>query len=280
LPWLDVAASPLHSLRAVLWVWYRGTNFRGWQRQVQGPTVQETIEEELRTAGFTARLAAAGRTDRGVHARQQVASLRLPPRTDLTALAGQLQGSDWGCVAAAPARHTFHAQWTPSSKEYRYRLAFGPPPPSWAAYAWDVDRDPRLGGAAVDPSELCEALSMAVGTRDFCAFHAASSVRRPRTLSRVELQRSSGGPLDVRLVGDGFGRYQVRALVGGAARVASGHLSWEAWRRALEAAVPFEGMLAPAHGLTLWAVQYGDLAPFDEPPERRLPAGPPFELPA
>jgi tRNA pseudouridine38-40 synthase len=265
------------SLRAALWLWYRGTRFHGWQRQPHRPTVQETVEAELRTLGIAAGLAAAGRTDRGVHARQQVASLRVPRGTDLRALARSLQGPDWGCAAAAVAPAAFHAQWTPCTKEYRYRLSLGPPPTRWRPYAWDVSTDARLDGAAVDPVAMASVLRLAIGTRDFFAFHAASSIRRPRTLREVALRRDAEGLFELRLSGSGFGRYQVRALVGGAARVCAGQLEAAAWRAAVEEAIPLSGMLAPAQGLVLWAVDYAGRSPFDAETRPELPGGPPFE---
>lgn len=265
------------TLRAALWLWYRGTHFRGWQRQSQTPTLQQTVEEALRTAGISSGLAAAGRTDRGVHARQQVASLRVPRGTDLSALALRLQGADWGCAAAASAPDGFHAQWTPSTKEYRYRLSLASaPPPAWTAFAWDVQGDARLGGAEVFLGRLTDCLLRARGTRDFFAFHAASSARRPRTLSHVEVHTGEGTLCEVRLRGSGFGRYQVRALLGGAALVASGRLPEQAWQAALEDAVGFAGLLAPAQGLTLWAQDYRGKGPFEDEREARLPQGPPF----
>jgi tRNA pseudouridine38-40 synthase len=265
------------SLRAALWLWYRGTPFRGWQRQSQSPTVQQTVEEALRTAGITSGLAAAGRTDRGVHARQQIASLRVPHGTDLAALALHLQAEAWGCAAAATAPEGFHAQWTPSTKEYRYRLSLtGAPPPAWAGFAWDVGEDARLGGAEVALGRLTDCLLRAQGTRDFFAFHAASSARRPRTLSHVEVRLGEGELVEVQLRGSGFGRYQVRALLGGAALVASGQLSEQAWEAALVDAVRFAGILAPAQGLTLWAQDYRGQGPFEDARDIRLPPGPPF----
>jgi tRNA pseudouridine38-40 synthase len=265
------------SLRAALWLWYRGTRFRGWQRQAEGPTVQEAVEAQLRASGIASGLAAAGRTDSGVHARQQVASLRVPLETDVPALAGRLLGPDWGVVSAEGAPPGFHAQWTPSEKEYRYRLSSGPPPSAWAPYAWDVQGDARLGSGRLLPHALAETLSGATGTRDFFAFHAASSIRRPRTLRSIELHLGKEGLWEVRLRGTGFGRYQVRALVGGAALVATGQLPVATWRAALETASPFPGLLAPPHGLVLWALDYGGRGPFDAQVNGHLPQGPPFD---
>ncbi|MGO8969200.1 MAG: tRNA pseudouridine(38-40) synthase TruA [Myxococcaceae bacterium] len=267
------------SQRAVLWLWYRGTHFRGWQRQAQGPTVQQAVEAQLRALGIQGGLAAAGRTDRGVHARQQLASLRVPLGRDIEVLGRSLGGAEWGCAAAALAPQGFHAQWTPSTKEYRYRLSTGPPPAGWGAYAWDLLSELRLEGAAIDVEALGDVLVGATGTRDFFAFHAASSIRRLRTLSRVELHRDAPVPglWELRVQGTGFGRYQVRALVGGAALVASGRLPLEAWAAALEEATAFSGLLAPPQGLVLWAVHSGGLGPFDATGSARLPTGPPFE---
>ncbi len=265
----------------MLWVWYRGTHFRGWQRQAQGRTVQETLETQLQERGIPSGLAAAGRTDRGVHARQQLASLRVPPSTDLQALAHRLGGADWGCAGAAPAPEGFHAQWTPSSKEYRYRLGQGPLPPGWDGFAWDLARESRLDGSRVDPSVLGAVLAEARGTRDFSAFHAASSLRRLRTLSRVEVKKDAPAPglWELRVHGTGFGRYQVRALVAAAALVAAQGVPWATWTAALETAVPFPGLLAPPEGLVLWRLHYGGRGPFDDEKANtlRLPAGPPFD---
>ena len=264
----------------MLWLWYRGTHFRGWQHQAVGTTVQQTVQAQLQAAGVPGGLAAAGRTDRGVHARQQVASVRVPQSVPLETLGNCLGGVDWGCVAAAPAPDGFHAQWTPSSKEYRYRLSAGSPPAGWKDYSWDVSQDARLHGARVDPGLLQPLLAQAVGTRDFFAFHAASSIRRLRSLSRLELQMDApaAGLWEVRAQGGGFGRYQVRALVGAAVLVASGQLAASSWRAALEEAQPFPGLLAPAQGLVLWAVDYAGRGPFDALPTARLPCGPPFDV--
>ncbi|MGO9832342.1 MAG: tRNA pseudouridine(38-40) synthase TruA [Myxococcaceae bacterium] len=266
------------SQRAVLWLWYRGTHFHGWQRQVHGPTVQQAVEAQLRANGVEGGLAAAGRTDRGVHARQQVASLRVPLARDVEALGQRLGGAEWGCAAAALAPAGFHAQWTPSTKQYRYRLSTGATPAGWDGYAWNLMSEARLDGGRVEVEALGDVLLHAVGTRDFSAFHAASSIRRPRTLSRVELHRDapSRGLWELRLQGSGFGRYQVRALVGGAALVASGGLPLSAWRAALEEATAFSGLLAPPQGLVLWAVDYGGRGPFDARDDAMLPTGAPF----
>jgi len=260
--------------RLALWVWYRGDRFQGWQSQRTGTSVQETLESALTALGVAGRPMAAGRTDRGVHARCQPVSVRVPIEVEPDALLG-LGGDGWGVAAAVPAPDGFHAQWSSVSKEYRCRLALGPVPEDWKALVWEVTTHPRLTGRAVSLERLHEALERAVGTRDFAALHAPSSVRRARTLQAVSWRESERG-VEVGLRGDAFGRYGVRLLVGGAALVAAGMLESARWERALESAEAIEGLRAPAGALTLWSVGYPDgLDPFAGV-SPRLPATPPF----
>jgi tRNA pseudouridine38-40 synthase len=197
---------------------------------------------------------AAGRTDRGVHARCQPVSVRLPREAELEDVRS-LGGEDWGILLAVPAPPGFHAQWSAAWKEYRYRLALGPVPRAWTSLAWQVAEHPRLIGARLDVAGLASALGRARGARDFSAFHAASSVQRTRTL--LDTQLTQAGPLvEVRIRGDAFGRYGVRLLLGGAVLVAAGRLSLDAWEAALGGRERIEGLRAPASGLTLWEVGY------------------------
>lgn len=197
---------------------------------------------------------AAGRTDRGVHARCQPVSVRLPREVELSALRS-IGGDDWGVSLAVPAPAGFHAQWSATWKEYRYRLALAPLSDGWAGLAWEVDRHPRLTGTHLDLGRLESALGAAHGARDFAAFHAPSSVRRTRTLLQSAVTQV-GNVVEVRLRGDAFGRYGVRLLVGGAALVAAGRLERSAWDAALGGEAGLDGLRAPAAGLTLWEVGY------------------------
>ena len=258
----------------MLWVWYRGDRFQGWQSQGTGGSVQEALERALAARGVEGRPMPAGRTDRGVHARCQPVSLRVPAETSTASLL-ELGDEDWGVAAALPAPEGFHAQWSSTSKEYRYRLAMGPVPPGWEHLVWGPATHPRLAGRTVDLGQMRAALEHAVGTRDFSALHAPSSVRRHRTLQAVRWAERDG-LVEVALVGDAFGRYGVRLLVGGAALLGAGVVDPRTWERALESASVFEGLRAPAGALTLWSVGYpGGLEPFTGP-RPRLPDRPPF----
>src|SRR5678815_5283071 len=135
--------------RLALWVWYRGDRFQGWQSQRTGRSVQETLVAALVTHGVSGAPMAAGRTDRGVHARCQPVSLRVPRPLAPEALA-DLGGEEWGVAAAVDAPDGFHAQWSSTWKEYRYRLATGPVPAAWRGLVWETVTHPRLEGRMVD----------------------------------------------------------------------------------------------------------------------------------
>jgi tRNA pseudouridine38-40 synthase len=233
--------------RLALWMWYRGERFNGWQSQGDGRSVQDALGLGLRPLGVTARPVGSGRTDRGVHARCQPVSVRVPVGVPLTEVAA-LGEADWGVAIAAAAPEGFHAQWSSVWKEYRYRLALGPTPPDWTGLTWQLE-----GG--LDLALFRAALLRAEGSRDFGAFQAKSTVRRMRTLLEVQVVQA-GHLLEVRLRGDGFGRFGVRLLVGGAARVAARGLGWQEWEAALDHGAPIRGLRAPAAGLTLWGVGY------------------------
>ncbi len=269
---------------ATLWIWYLGGNFRGFQRQAQGPTVQQALETALAEAGAPSAVMPAGRTDRGVHARMQVVSLRLEPGDSPEALAARLaQRLPPGlglCLARAP-HPSFHAQWCAVGKVYRYRVQLGGSvPEAWRPYVMEAATSEALAHRPIAPERLAELLAMAVGARDFGAFHENSSPRKVRTLEAATVHALGGGLFEARLCGDAFARYQVRYLVGSALLTAAGRLSVEQWRAALEAVERIPGLKADAAGLVLWEVRYSpELDPFS-PAERArppgLPSGPPF----
>ncbi len=198
-----------------LWCWYHGGPFRGYQSQSAGPTVQGELTAAMRACGFHKGPVASGRTDLGVHARMQVVSFRVENEIPIDALEPMLNRhlpAGVGIALGVDAPHKFSAQWKASGKQYRYRLLLEDDP-RWAAFAWRVD---------VNVTRLQAVLRHAVGTHDFFAFHEKASPRILRTIERIDVVPLDLGRVDVRITGSGFGRYQVRYLVGGAVAVARG----------------------------------------------------------
>jgi tRNA pseudouridine38-40 synthase len=226
----------------------------------------------------------SGRTDKGVHARMQVVSLRVEEGDSAEALAARLPAHmppDLGLCVARQPHPSFHSQWSAAGKTYRYRLQLGGTvAPEWQPYVMNVAEEPRLAPHDITPERISELLGMAVGQRDFTAFHENSSPRKLRTLESATLRELGGGLFEVILRGDAFARYQVRYLVGSALLTAAGQLPEEQWRAALERGERIAGLKAEAAGLVLWEVRYpAKLDPFT-PAERAappgLPEGPPF----
>lgn len=235
---------------------YVGTRYAGWQRQPASPSVQQQLEEALAALlTYPVRVVGAGRTDAGVHALAQVASLVLPRPFAVEALvrgANRFLPRDVRVLRAERVPAGFDARRHAEHKSYVYRLDRAPViDPFRAPFVAPM---PRAASVEV----LRAALQCLPGRHDFSAFAKAGGAHRQpmRTLLRVDL-REDGSRLELRFVGDGFLRGMVRALVGTLLEVARGRLSpaqLEALLAGAERAAA--GPSAPAHGLCLEAVEY------------------------
>ncbi len=255
---------------------YDGTNYVGWQRQATGTSVQGLIEGALRELdGRDVTLHGAGRTDAGVHALGQVASCALDRaiRSDVLvrALNARLP-ADVRVVSAETVAPDFHARFTATAKSYRYRIDNADVmSPFERHYAWHVF-------GALDVDAMDAAARTLEGRHDFAAFQTNSGTTRTteRTITRSRVTRTKlrggdpsaaaalgprGGDLIVYdITGDGFLRHMVRAIVGTLVDIGRGRRPREAMREVLISRDRGRaGPTAPALGLFLVGVQYGDL---------------------
>ena len=233
---------------------YDGTDFRGWQRQPEGRTVQGVLEEAVRKiTGKEAVVHGAGRTDAGVHALGQVANFRgafrLPDEVFLRALNAVLP-ADVRLFSLAEAPAEFHARRSARSKVYRYRIVHAPQPsPLDRRYVLHWPYPLRLG-------RMRRAAGLFVRTADFSAFSSNRDRSPIRTVTRSELRRA-GGEIVYTVEAEGFLRYMVRTMVGTLLEVGRGRLAPEAieeiFRRRDRS---LAGPTAAAKGLTLIRVDY------------------------
>lgn len=251
------AACGLPNWRVVLE--YDGTDFAGWQRQAGASrTVQGVLEGAFARVSEGAPVATgAGRTDAGVHAEGQVASVRAATRLDPAALHRALNAllpRDVAIRSLARAPDTFHARRDARSKLYVYRLWAHPvrSPLRERFEVWTRDR--------LDLAALREASAGLVGSHDFASFCAAGSAVRStvRTISRAEWRGAAPGSVSFAVEGSGFLRHMVRNLVGSLLEVSHGRrpAAWIPELLALRDRTE-AGPTAPARGLTLVRVDDG-----------------------
>jgi tRNA pseudouridine38-40 synthase len=243
-----------------LLVEYDGTDFHGWQFQPGLRTAQGELEGALAVlAGEAVRVAGAGRTDAGCHARGQVASFstrrRLEPRRLLGSLAGLLP-ADLAVRAAAPAPDGFHARRGVLERAYTYRLLTRPSP-LWRRTAW-------YPGFAPEGEALEAVTRPLVGTHDLRGFAGADPARQGADgmcrVARATWRPWEGGWV-FEIVANRFLYHMVRNIVGTAVKVARGHLRPERARRALaEADRRLAGPTAPPQGVCLESVVYASEA--------------------
>lgn len=271
----------------VLSVAYDGTRFKGWQRQSSARTVQAVVEEALSRSlgtasggavppGSTVEIVGAGRTDAGVHAEGQVASVSLPGVVDPGRLLSAVNAAlprDVQLIDCRVADERFHARYRAVAKTYRYTVVDGPVgDPFLANYGWRV-----FSAEPLDEAAMMNAAAYLVGRHDFSAFTADKNKKdKTRELHSVDLRRrpgASGGvaggplvrpgeprripPLDILFRGDGFLWNQVRIMASILVSVGSGDVDPERVGKLLEsrnrALAPAP---APACGLTLVSVEY------------------------
>jgi tRNA pseudouridine38-40 synthase len=234
---------------ARLTIEYDGAEFAGWARQPGLRTVQEALEDALATVlRREVALTVAGRTDRGVHARGQVASHDGEP-APCDSLNGVLP-DDVRVLLSEPAPDGFDARRDAVSRTYRYRVfTRRAASPFERGRAWHRSRLPPR-------AELDAMAAGLLGTHDFTAFTPTQTdhVRFERDVMRAEWVDAGADVLEFWIEADTFMRHMVRTLVG---TMLSGRHDAAALRELLSGRPRAEaGDTAPAHGLYLESVRY------------------------
>jgi tRNA pseudouridine38-40 synthase len=235
---------------------YDGTRFVGWQRQAAGESIQGWLEDAIaRLEGAPVTVHGAGRTDAGVHALAQVASVRVTCGHETATIARALNATlpaEIRVAAVEDAPADFHARFSARNKCYRYQIANVPvASPFTRAYVWHVPEP-------LDPGAMREAAAALAGTHDFAAFQSTGTEVQTtvRTLTRSVWLEDSG-LLVYEVEADGFLRHMVRAIVGTLVEVGRGARPSGAVASLLNGAPRGQaGPTAPAHGLLLARVEY------------------------
>ena len=235
---------------------YDGTGFVGWQVQPNGRSVQQELEKGIeRLCGEPVRVTGAGRTDSGVHARGQVASLRAPRELPLKAWTAGLNAllpDDLACLRAEVAPDGFDARRWARGKRYAYTILETPVrSPLERGRAWEIRRP-------LDVQAMRRATPVLLGAHDFSAFRAADCPARTtvREMRRLEI-RQSGARIELVVEATAFLKHMVRNIVGTLVEVGHGRREVDSLASLLEGRDRTQaGPTAPAHGLVLDEVFY------------------------
>ncbi|TVS00525.1 MAG: tRNA pseudouridine(38-40) synthase TruA [Rhodobacteraceae bacterium] len=247
--------------RYALKIEYDGRPFCGWQAQAGLPSVQDAIEAALaRLEPGLPRIAAAGRTDTGVHAKGQVAHCVMVRDWDpfrlSEALNHHLRPAPVAILACARVGDDFHARFSAQERRYLFRLLNRRAPPALeAGRVWHIRHPLEL-------APMQEAAGHLVGRHDFTTFRAsqcqaASPVKTLNALEIEALALPEGQEIRFHLRARSFLHNQVRSLVGTLERVGAGAWAPEDVKAALEARNRAAcGPVSPPDGLYLTKVGY------------------------
>ena len=236
---------------------YDGSAYHGWQRQVNGLTIQQVLEEKIAImTGETVKVIGSGRTDAGVHALGQVAHFKtavsLPDIKFMNGI-NSLLPRDIVVTALQEADPSFHARYDAKSKVYRYQIVHGPVRPVMLRHhVWFVP-------GPLNVERMREAAFHFIGTHDFTSFCSSHSDAPDhiRTLTDIRIETGRLGPIKIEMEADGFLRHMVRGIVGTLVEVGRGKHPVSDMPAILHAKDRRRGgMTAPPHGLFLKEVKY------------------------
>jgi tRNA pseudouridine38-40 synthase len=236
---------------------YEGSQYSGWQRQDNAPSVQESLEDAIfNLSAERVTVTGAGRTDAGVHARGQVAHFDLEKEfstdTIRDALNAHLRPQPIAVVEAARAAADFHARFSALTRHYEYRILCRRAPPALdRGFVWHVERK-------LDADAMHNAAQILVGKHDFTTFRSVQCQAKDpiKTLDKLDVSRS-GEEIAIYARARSFLHHQVRSFAGSLKLVGEGKWSAKDLQAALNARDRSAcGPVAPAEGLTLLKVDY------------------------
>jgi tRNA pseudouridine38-40 synthase len=236
---------------------YDGSNYQGWQRQPNGPSIQAAIEAALRRMTHQPiTLIGSGRTDAGVHALGQTANFTCDTRIEPQAFQNGLNSilpDDIVIQACHEVSTEFHSRFNAKSKQYRYHILNRPLPTAIGRqYSWWI-RQP------LDLKAMRDATRQLLGQHDFKAFEGTGSPRSHtvRHIVRADLTRQPDHIVRFEVEADGFLRYMVRNIVGTLVAVGRGKIDVPRFKAILLSKDRNKAAAtAPARGLFLVKVNY------------------------
>ena len=235
---------------------YDGTNFNGYQLQPNLRTVQNELEKAasyLNRQTYTS-VQSSGRTDKGVHALNQVAHFDIEVEIPLDKIKRGLNSNlpnDIHVIKVTKVSDTFHARFSVKKKEYIYRINTKEYNPMMRNYIYQYNRE-------LDIHKMREAIPYFEGKHDFTSFVSSEDERedKVRTIYKTSIKEKNG-MIEIGFQADGFMKYQVRNMVGILIEIGNGKKSVSDVKTILERRDRRVSIkTAPAEGLYLKRVWY------------------------
>lgn len=236
---------------------YDGSAYCGWQRQENGTSIQQRLEEAIKLiTGQKAAVIGSGRTDAGVHALNQVGSFKCSTKLPVNKIFMGLNSvlpPDIAVKKLEEMPDDFNALRDVKSKIYIYKICNQRLRPVLGRnYSWHV-RYP------LDIGRMEKAAEYLYGTHDFSCFCATGSdvKNRVRTIIAVEIKTGDEGLIEIKVESHGFLKYMVRNIIGTLVEVGRGKREPEEMKIIIESKNRnIAGVTAPACGLFLKEVKY------------------------
>jgi tRNA pseudouridine38-40 synthase len=236
---------------------YDGTAYCGWQRQENGLTIQQVLEEAIQLiTGEKVTVIGSGRTDAGVHALNQVAHFKSCSRLPVINIYRGMNSvlpPDIVVKELEEVTDDFHAQHDVKSKVYVYKICNQRLRPVLGRnYFWFI-RFP------LDLERMRKAAQFLIGTHDFSCFCATGThvKDRVRTVIDMEIKAGDEGLIEITVEAHGFLKYMVRNIIGTLVEVGRGKRKPEEMKVIIESRNrKIAGVTAPACGLFLKEVKY------------------------
>ncbi len=248
-------------MRYFLELSYNGTNYCGWQRQADAPSVQQTLEEALsKLLRGNIEVTGAGRTDTGVHAAYYVAHFdvveAIGDEKDFLYHANSILPPDTALKSITRVANEDHARYDATEREYTYYiLPFKDPFRTGTAWQYTVP---------LDVDAMNEAAAHLLAETDFTTFAKLGGGNKTNIchVTSAEWRREEGGELAFTIRADRFLRNMVRAIVGTLVDVGRGKITPDRFVQILAARdLSLSSGGAPAHGLFLTDIKYKNLKP-------------------
>jgi len=240
----------------ILTIEYDGTDYAGWQIQPNGKSIQETVQKAIAeiTGEPDIGLIGSGRTDAGVHAREQVANFKTRstiPAADLVHAINTKLPEDIAVIDADDAPEDFHARYSAKWKMYRYTILNRPVRSPMRR------RDALFIRKPLDVDAMRAAAQRLVGEHDFAAFQSKPNGKPTVRTIRLSGIEQTGPEINVYLAANGFLYNMVRAIVGTLLEVGHGKRTPESITDLIASADrSAAGPTAPPQGLCLMEVKY------------------------